>query len=123
MVHDQLMPRCTGPVTNYLALGSREISGDLTRGNLKFPAKSQGSGGGEFELTDALCRSTEAYNIHRDLLNSSYHTKTESNTYSSSLLFFLPATASSGSSIFSLTTSVLHATYAIPAIIPMTNAA
>ena len=58
MVHDLLMPRCTGPVTNYLALGSREISGDLTRGQSQIPRQvaGVGGGGGEFELTDALCR-------------------------------------------------------------------
>ena len=58
------MPRYTGLSTNCLALGSREISGVLQNTR---PVLEEGT---EFQLIDALRRSTEAYNIYRDLLNS-----------------------------------------------------
>ena len=58
------MPRYTGLSTNCLAPGSREISGVLQNTR---PVLGEGT---EFQLIDALRRSTEAYNIYRDLLNS-----------------------------------------------------
>ena len=55
VLYELLMPRYTGFLTNCLARGAGKLAVFYDGANVKFPAKSRGSGGRSF-MTDANSR-------------------------------------------------------------------